>query len=185
MTTIVNDRPLTRDERDLLAAVSRHLRADGWTLTPGRARHPSGIAACWQYDWHVDGKTGRSLQVRILNRHGYTARVPLEVDADSVREAVDVAVAVGLLPQGMSSAYQAGRESASRWTEPLPVHAEDIRPGWLFYGSGLVLAVDECDLPANLCPWHGNCVVFTTADCGRVHYRATSRFRVSIPVAAS
>lgn len=107
MTAVLN-----RDERQLLTAVNRHLRADGWTRTHNGIRNIGAhLAADWAYDYHVDGKTGRSLQVRLLGPGGRTERVALEVDVDSVQEAVDVAVAVGLLSQGFSSAYRAGVES--------------------------------------------------------------------------
>jgi hypothetical protein len=104
MTTLY----LTRDERTLLAAVSKHLRIDGWLFDHGIARNPAErLNANWMYP----RGDGRMLQLRRLNEHGFTDRVPLEVAVDSVTEAVDVAVALGLLPQGMSSAYRAGRES--------------------------------------------------------------------------
>lgn len=104
---------LTRDERQLLVAVRRHLRSDGWTVYGDEAEHRGAkLAADWRYEWSVDGKRGRILQIKLLTQYGGTHRIVADVDVDSVQEAVDVAVAIGLLPQGMSSAYRAGRADA-------------------------------------------------------------------------
>lgn len=150
MPTIVRQSPapLTRDERQLLAAVNRHRRANAWIMGydysqprpkhGGEAQHRgSGIAVDWLFSWEIDGKTGRSLRIRLLNRQGYTERIALEADVDSVQEAVDTLVVHGLVPQGLSSTYRAGLE-APRYTAPFRLTAEIIdrtyldaeAPGW-------------------------------------------------------
>lgn len=190
---------LTRAERVTLAAVSKHLRLDGWLVDHGTARNRGAhgpVTANWQYNARSNTDPGgRLLQVRILNAQGFTKAVTLEADVYSVTEAVDVLVAVGLLPQGLSSAYAAGRESAPQWTEPIEMYAEDVRPGWLLVGPTSdgaewrepVISTSECT--GDGCPWFGNCV-FLTGELvvGRMlpgHYRATRRISVRIPVGAS
>ncbi|MGI5178645.1 hypothetical protein ACQEVZ_20145 [Dactylosporangium sp. CA-152071] len=129
--TLPDTRPhLTRAERDLFTAVRRHLRADGWTVYGDEAEHRGArIAADWTYPWSVDGKTGRILRIKLLTALGSTQRIAADVDVDSVQEAVDVAVALGLLPQGMSSVYQAGLEAPTPpVASPQPWLPRDWRP---------------------------------------------------------
>lgn len=135
MSTIIAPPVLTGDERLLLAAVNRHRRADGWTPGDSETIHPGAkLAADWRYGYTVDGKDGRTLRIRLLTDHGSTHRVAAEVDVDSVREAIDVAVALDLLPQGLSSAYRAGLE-APRYTDPLRLTAEAIDRAYMDGGN--------------------------------------------------
>lgn len=157
--TLPDTRPLTRSERDLIVAARRHLRADGWTFYHREAEHRRAqIAADWTYAWNTDGKDGRVLRIRHLTPHGSTQQIAAEVDVDSVREAIDVVVALGLLPQGMSSQYKAGIE-APRWTGQLTMRADQIEavyvdqdaPGWQILDARDevtwhdIASVAECD----------------------------------------
>ncbi len=104
---------LTRDERTLLAAVSKHRRTNGWRPVRGGFRHEGAFVGIdWHEPWLFDGHTGHTIVVRLLDRHLSTRRVCHEVDVDSVQEAVDVAVLAGVLPAAFSSTYRAGLAAA-------------------------------------------------------------------------
>lgn len=182
-------RPFTRDERDLVAAVRRHLRADGWKLYPGEAEHRGAhLAADWTYAWNTDNKNGRVLRVRLLTPHGSTQQVVAEVDVDSVREAVDVGAAIGLLPQGMSSQYRAGRESAPSWTAPLTLAADQVDPGWQLLDASteaswhLVTEVRDCvDKHAEWEDTGCTILVSTAYSAGEAHMPSDTTVDVRIP----
>lgn len=104
---------LTDDERQLVIAASKHRRANGWRRIPGGFRHDGALLAVdWHEPWLVDGYTGRTIRVRLLDHAFHTQRVCYEVDVDTVQEAVDVAVLAGLLPAAFSSTYRAGLAAA-------------------------------------------------------------------------
>lgn len=106
--------PRPTDERRLLATVRRWMRANGWIIDRDEAEHRGArLIVDWAYRWAIDGKTGRVLRVRLLHDHGATKHTCFDVNVDSVREAVDLAVAYGMLPLAFSSAYRAGLDAAA------------------------------------------------------------------------
>jgi hypothetical protein len=106
--------PRLTDERQLLVTVLRHMRANGWTFDGHAAEHRGAkLLTTWGRPWHIEGKTGRVLCVWLMSPLGVASRTCLAVDVDSVREAVDLAVAYGMLPLAFSSAYRAGLDAAA------------------------------------------------------------------------
>lgn len=104
---------LTRDERQLLVAVSKHRRAHDWLPTREGFRHNDTLLAVdWHWPWRADNKTGRTFRIRLLYPTGAPQQTILAADVDSIQEAVDVAVLYGLLPLAFSSAYRAGLDAA-------------------------------------------------------------------------
>lgn len=124
------------DERQLLVAVRRHLRANGWTLFPGRAIHTDAhLAALWTTPWADDDKAGRILEIRVTGSFGIAKRTCFTAEVDTVREAVDLAVAYGILPLAFSSAYRAGIDATEAVIAELRLadtrHILDLRAdGW-------------------------------------------------------
>ena len=91
-------------DRKLLADVHRWARTNGWTWNS---------AWCWQnatyateatlaVEWDLDART-----VIVRRGDGVVFR-PTTYPADTVREAVDLLVAIGILPARFARAYQAG-----------------------------------------------------------------------------
>lgn len=104
---------LTRDERQLLAAVSKHRRTNSWHPTREGFRHNGAhLAVDWHWPWRADNKTGRTLRVQLLYPSGAPQQTSFAADVDSVQKAVDAAVLYGLLPLAFSSAYRAGLDAA-------------------------------------------------------------------------
>lgn len=95
---------MTREERLLLARVNRHLRAE---TRAGRIRMRSGRHLLGEH--HVAGYDSDGLTVYARDRADQPfPEWPDTYRANSITEAVDIAVAVGLLPATFSSAYWVG-----------------------------------------------------------------------------
>jgi hypothetical protein len=121
---------LTRDERQLLAAVSKHRRANSWHPTRTREgfRHNGAhLAVDWHWPWRADNKSGRTFRVRLLYPTGAPQQTVFSADVDSVQEAVDAAVLYGLLPLAFSSAYRAGLDAAHTAVAPRAIPQEFLR----------------------------------------------------------
>lgn len=123
MTTV-----LTRDERTLLAAISKQRRADGWAPTREGFRHLGArVAVDWHWPWRVGNHTGKTLRVQLLHPSGAPDQTSFAADVDSVQEAVDCAVVAGLLPLAFSSAYRAGLAAAHAAVTPRAIPQEFLR----------------------------------------------------------
>ena len=91
----------TAEDRKLLAEVSKWARAYGWVVLRDTGwQNPSRII---QVDWDERG-------VWIARRNGTDRMWPAAqlYPATSVRQAVDMLAAIGILPPRFSSAYKAG-----------------------------------------------------------------------------
>lgn len=155
---------LTRGERDLLAAISRYCRDAGWRY--GGVNGASNFTApdrsldadWWSY--HRGGST--VLQLSTLSAFGTHTSSICSAEIGSVREAVDIACAYGLLPQDFSSAFQAAAEAAAlapRYTRRIAMRADqveqtyvdDLAPGWQVLDAGNettwhdVVGIAECE----------------------------------------
>lgn len=106
---------MTPAERQLLAAVCRWARVAGWKYempgwSDGRGRDAT-IRVCW-----ADGLV-------TVTRQNAAGRFPADSDVYpvyTIQQAVDVLVAVGVLPVAFSSAYRFGRKD---WLETAEVSA--------------------------------------------------------------
>jgi hypothetical protein len=88
--------------RRLLAAVSRWARENGWErLYAIRARQ------CVERDLAVSWEAGLVYVDRVADGHIYSSHVAVA----SVREALDVLAALGVIPASFSTQYAAGRAS--------------------------------------------------------------------------
>lgn len=116
---------LTRDERQLLAAIHRWARQKlpvPRSYLPKWQRELCMPSGCWQRNTIPDapetatvwwgGANGGELTVRVrASRYGEEL-LDATVRPRSVREAVDLLVAWGILPDQFGSAYAAGQRSA-------------------------------------------------------------------------
>ncbi len=117
MTTSDSSR-LTPEDRQLLRSVLKWARANGWRgsrFVVGR-RWDDAMGDNEVVWWH--DTVDRDAWTLVTNL------VPGEVCPRSVAQAVDVLVALGVLPAEFSSAYTAGRESLNTGTE------------WAMYSNG-------------------------------------------------
>lgn len=141
MTTATETLPvLTRDERQLLAAVHRWARQK---LPAPRSYLPRWQhelcmpPGCWKRNtipdqpetatvWWGDANDG-DLTVKVhASRYGEEL-LDVTVRPRSVREAVDLLVAWGILPARFSSAFTAGSQSALLFVPPMP----QLPRGWI------------------------------------------------------
>lgn len=119
---------LTREERTLLAAISRHRRAGGWHPVRVGFRHPgANLAVDWHWPWRVGNRTGHTLRVQLLYPNGMPQQTSFAADVNSVEEAVDAAVVAGVLPLAFSSAYRAGLAAAHAAVAPRAIPQEFLR----------------------------------------------------------
>lgn len=91
-------------ERIQLARVSRYAREHGW--------HTFGLGiGMWRRanTFVVWDRPGKTLSVLMTDRHDIRQAV---VPIDSTQQAVDILVALRLLPLGMSLAFEAGKRFA-------------------------------------------------------------------------
>jgi len=127
---------LTLQERLLLAEISQHLRESGWLRPeePQRLRDvgwpgapgwrwcpDKNLAVEWRLPSHADPG-----EIRVLGDLVCTAQV------GTVAQAVDVAVAMGVLPPPFCSAYGSGVE----W-------GQDLVDGYALEGEGYIREADE------------------------------------------
>lgn len=189
MPTIVdNTRPnLTRDERDLLAAISRYCRQAGWRFA-GFNGNGDFVSPDLSLDvdwWSYHRGASTVLHISNLSRYGAHTTSICTAEIGSVREAVDIAVAYGLLPQNFFSAYRATAPDAMFWTGEVELRADQVQPGWLivdFSAEGadaLVVKVDDC--ADQTCPWHRTCVAVTAGGHEPVHFATWDNLQVRIP----
>jgi hypothetical protein len=110
---VLAEQPVTAN-RQLVIAVRRYLLANGWWLRRRAIEHlDSRLLVDWRLGWAADGKTGRVLEIVLLGAGRSVQRVCLAADVEDVREAVDLAVAYGMLPLAFSSSYRAGLDAAA------------------------------------------------------------------------
>lgn len=205
MSTIVSPttRPrLTRGERDLLARVSRYCRQAGWRygLTSRFTAPDRSLDADW---WSYHRADSTLLQISTLSRVGTPTGSVCSAEVSSVREAVDIACAYGLLPLDFSSAYRAALADAERmprYSAQLAMRADQIEatytdqpaPGWQILDArdettwhpiaGVADCEDvECsinDIPGIYCV-----VVLSTAwAAGSAHLESDEQLQVRIPM---
>lgn len=134
---------LTRGERDLLAAISRYCRAAGWCY--GGVNGASNFTdpdKTLDVDWwsyHRGAST--VLQISTISAYGTHTGSICSAEIGSVREAVDIACAYGLLPQDFSSSFRAAVDAAAlmpRYTGAIAMRADQVEqtyvdelaPGW-------------------------------------------------------
>lgn len=142
--TLPDTRPhLTPAERQLLATVSRYAHAAGWRMG-GKKGLGSFVAPDQSLDvdwWSFHRADSTVLQITALTEWGTPKGSICHAEISSVREAVDIACAYGLLPQDFSSAHQAAVDAAAlapRYTRRLAMRADQIEavyvdelaPGW-------------------------------------------------------
>jgi hypothetical protein len=114
-------------DRKLLADVHRWARTYGWTSAGWRG---------WQNARYEDQATvavrtneaGFQVWRKPADAPHFTGQ-PTEYPADSVRQAVDLLVALGILPAQLSSAYTAGWHDGYFADVEVETRAE-IRPSW-------------------------------------------------------
>lgn len=106
-------------DRALLTRVHRWLRRNGWQASMPGWSDGRGRDATVRVTW-AEG------MVRVTRRDaaGLWPQYPRVYPVDSVREAVDLLVAAGVLPAELSSAYQAGRRGG--WNLPEPMTHEQL-----------------------------------------------------------
>ncbi|MET8265972.1 hypothetical protein ABZU92_18495 [Micromonospora arida] len=105
------------EDRRLLAEVSRWRKDNGWTntdfgwvddLRTVRVRPNEAGFQVWRKDADAPHFTGQ----------------PTEYPAESVREAIDMLVALNVLPEGFSSAYKAGWDDCATLTN---AHFDELK----------------------------------------------------------
>lgn len=132
---------LTRDERQLLAAVHRWARqplASPYSYLPRWERELGMPDGAWQRNTTADQPQTATVWFGPANRYQLTVKVHASrygeelldetVTPRSVREAVDLLVAWGILPIELSSAYRAGQRPALLSLPPAP--QPWLPPGW-------------------------------------------------------
>lgn len=97
---------LTADDRALLREVFRVAHAESWTRVHNDPDWKEPGSRYWSDD------RGTPIE---LDKHNWLKTPISEVECIDVRLAVDVLVAVGVLPVRMSSAFAAGREAQTEW----------------------------------------------------------------------
>lgn len=119
---------LTAEDRALLREAIRYAHAQGWCRESTHLRR--------QAHWFRDAD-GNSDGVHVAwDRRpddtelwtGRNRRIVLETQVTSATRAVDLLVALGVLPVHLSSAYRAGRIDAARAVERMPITLGD--EGW-------------------------------------------------------
>ncbi|MEU4779227.1 hypothetical protein [Micromonospora sp. NPDC023633] len=108
----------TGADRRLLANISRWRKANGWT------RNLRGFLVNPDRTLGVDisdGSDGMGTGFRLMR--GDLLHKPTDYPADSIRQAVDLLAALGILPPHLSSQYAAGFDSARELTVDTAVGA--------------------------------------------------------------
>lgn len=209
--TLPDTRPyLTRDERDLLAAVSRYCRAAGWRMGGARGL---GSFVCpdktLDVDWWSFHRADSTvLQISALTEWGTPRGSICHAEISSAQEAVDIGVAYGLLPADFSSGFKASGEAmladvlTPRYTSRIAMRADQIEavymdelaPGWQVLDARdettwhEVLGVADCE--DDTCKIRDiigiTCVVLLTDAWagGAAHLMSDQTVQVRIPAAA-
>lgn len=148
--TLPDTRPhLTRDERDLLRGVFRYCHLAGWRMGGAQGRRGNFVSPDKSMDadwWSYRRPDGTILQLSTLTEWGTPKGSICHAEISSVREAVDIACAYGLLPQDFSSAHR-----AILYTAPLTLPADQVDVGWQLLDASdetswhPVTAVLECE----------------------------------------
>lgn len=129
-TNVTTDKPFAGfapgEHRKLLTNVHRWAHTNGWHWHEcwGWVNAPYASEATVGVDWDPDVRT-----ITVRRNDGSGIFRPTTYPTDSVRQAVDLLVAVGILPAQFSSAYAAG------WHDGYFATAEDetaaeIRASW-------------------------------------------------------
>ncbi|MET7867943.1 hypothetical protein [Micromonospora taraxaci] len=124
------------EDRRLLAEVSRWRKDNGW------GRDCRGVYTSADRTFGVDicdGRDGMAAGFRIMR--GLLLTKPTEYPAETVREAIDMLVALNVLPARFSSAYRAGwlNGYAEVATDTMPATNPDRRCRYCGATSGLIL----------------------------------------------
>ena len=178
--TLPDTRPyLTRAERDLLAAISRYCRTAGWRYG-GISGAGDFVAPDRSLDvdwWSYHRADSTVLQISTLSAYGTHTASICTAEVGSVAEAVDIAVAYGLLPADFSSAYRAALTDAA---QAQSLAEQTPRVGWCEVHQH---QLDACSQPTEVpCaarffnPEIGERIGYVAAECG--HAMSLSEWRV-------
>ncbi|MCG5460807.1 hypothetical protein MED01_004233 [Micromonospora sp. MED01] len=142
------------EDRRLLAEVSRLRRANDWRdSSRGFQNAPFEDQATVAVR---PNEAGFQVWRKPADAPHFTGQ-PTEYPAESVREAVDLLVALNILPDSFSSAYREGRNQAAADVERMPITLGDA--GWQHMEASAV----EADYPAELVRRRRTRDDFTTA----------------------
>ena len=107
---------MSTEDRDLLAAVHRWARANGWTPSTR-----GWINASYEDEATIAvGHDEESVRVWRKGKSGLFPLCSTDYVVDGVGQAVDVLCVLGILPVEFSSAYWSGTQSVEEWF-PLPL----------------------------------------------------------------